>query len=41
MDDFQLSLSIGAAEWHNGQTLDEALDSAGRNMYGQKTRKTD
>jgi diguanylate cyclase (GGDEF)-like protein len=31
-----LGLSIGAAEWHDGQTLDEVLDVADRAMYEQK-----
>lgn len=31
-----LSLSIGTAEWHEGQTLDEVLDAADRRMYEQK-----
>ena len=31
-----LGLSIGVAEWHDGQTLDEVLDVADRAMYEQK-----
>jgi diguanylate cyclase (GGDEF)-like protein len=31
-----LSLSIGTAEWHDGQTLDEVLDTADRRMYENK-----
>lgn len=31
-----ISLSIGAAEWHDGQTLDEVLDIADRRMYQDK-----
>jgi PleD family two-component response regulator len=29
-EDFTFSVSIGAAEWHDGQTLDEGLDVADR-----------
>jgi diguanylate cyclase (GGDEF)-like protein len=32
----RLSLSIGTAEWHNGETLDEVLDRADRLMYDEK-----
>lgn len=32
----QLSLSIGSAEWQDGQTLDEVLDAADRRMYEHK-----
>jgi diguanylate cyclase (GGDEF)-like protein len=38
LDGFQLSASIGIAEWHDGETLDEVLDVADRNMYRHKTR---
>ena len=38
VDNLMLSLSIGAAEWHDGQTLDEVLDIADRRMYGEKNR---
>jgi diguanylate cyclase (GGDEF)-like protein len=34
--DLTLSLSIGTAEWHDGQTLDEVLDGADRRMYQNK-----
>ncbi len=36
LEGFTLSLSIGAAEWHDGQTLDEVLDVADRRMYFNK-----
>jgi GGDEF domain-containing protein len=31
-----LAMSIGAAEWQDGQTLDEVLDVADRRMYENK-----
>jgi diguanylate cyclase (GGDEF)-like protein len=34
--EFRISLSIGIAEWHDGQSLDEVLDSADRRMYHLK-----
>ena len=37
LEDFTLSLSIGVAEWKDGETLDEVLDSADRKMYQQKS----
>ena len=33
---FEVSLSIGAAEWTKGVTLDEVLDAADREMYASK-----
>jgi diguanylate cyclase (GGDEF)-like protein len=36
LKDFELSLSIGIAEWSDGRTLDEILDLADRNMYERK-----
>jgi diguanylate cyclase (GGDEF)-like protein len=36
LEDFTLSVSIGIAEWRDGQTLDEVLDGADRKMYEQK-----
>jgi diguanylate cyclase (GGDEF)-like protein len=36
LEDFTLSLSVGTAEWHDGQTLDEVLDVADRRMYQNK-----
>lgn len=36
LKEFRVSLSIGIAEWHDGQSLDEVLDSADRRMYELK-----
>jgi diguanylate cyclase (GGDEF)-like protein len=36
LEDFQVSLSIGVAEWSDGKTLDEILDAADREMYAEK-----
>ena len=36
LERFELSLSIGAAEWTEGKTLDEILDVADRDMYASK-----
>jgi diguanylate cyclase (GGDEF)-like protein len=36
LEDFRVSVSIGVAEWRDGQTLDEVLDGADRRMYEQK-----
>jgi len=36
VEDLTLSMSIGVAEWHDGQTLDEVLDIADRRMYDKK-----
>lgn len=36
VEDLTLSLSIGTAEWVDGQTLDEVLDIADREMYQNK-----
>lgn len=36
LEDFRVSVSIGIAEWHDGDTLDEMLDGADRKMYEQK-----
>ncbi|HEY3929804.1 MAG TPA: GGDEF domain-containing protein [Candidatus Koribacter sp.] len=33
---FELSLSIGVAEWRDGATLDETLDAADQKMYAMK-----
>jgi PleD family two-component response regulator len=33
---FELSLSIGVAEWSEGTTIDELLDDADREMYAAK-----
>lgn len=39
LEGFELSLSIGVAEWADGLTLDELLDSADREMYAAKTSR--
>jgi diguanylate cyclase (GGDEF)-like protein len=36
LEGFTLGLSIGPAEWTDGQTLDEVLDAADRKMYQNK-----
>jgi diguanylate cyclase (GGDEF)-like protein len=36
LEDFRVSVSIGIAEWHEGDTLDEMLDGADRRMYERK-----
>jgi diguanylate cyclase (GGDEF)-like protein len=36
LEDFTVSISIGMAEWNDGQTLDELLDLADRLMYEEK-----
>jgi diguanylate cyclase (GGDEF)-like protein len=36
LEDFRVGVSIGIAEWHDGDTLDEMLDGADRRMYEQK-----
>jgi diguanylate cyclase (GGDEF)-like protein len=36
LDDFDLNLSIGTAEWRDGDSLDEVLDRADRLMYQEK-----
>jgi diguanylate cyclase (GGDEF)-like protein len=36
LEGFRVSLSIGAAEWQDGQTLDQVLDGADQRMYEQK-----
>ena len=41
LDGFQVSVSIGLAEWHDGETLDEVLDGADKKMYEQKTRPSE
>jgi diguanylate cyclase (GGDEF)-like protein len=37
---FQLSFSIGIAEWTEGKVLDQLLDEADRDMYSVKNSKT-
>src|SRR6266853_1620415 len=36
LEDFRVGVSIGIAEWHDGDTLDEMLDGADRRMYEEK-----
>jgi diguanylate cyclase (GGDEF)-like protein len=36
LQDVRISVSIGVAEWQDGDTLDEMLDGADRRMYEQK-----
>jgi GGDEF domain-containing protein len=36
LDGFVVTLSIGVAEWKDGQSLDETLDVADRAMYEEK-----
>ncbi len=38
LDGFEMSLSIGVAQWSDGQTLDEVLDAADQGMYASKAR---
>ncbi len=45
LEDFQVTVSVGVAEWCDGETLDEVMDAADQDMYackhnGQKLRKT-
>jgi diguanylate cyclase (GGDEF)-like protein len=39
LEGFSLSVSIGAAGWSDGQTLDEVLDEADHDMYAFKQEK--
>src|SRR3989441_10674882 len=36
LDEFVITLSIGISEWSDGETLDEILDAADREMYAEK-----
>jgi PleD family two-component response regulator len=38
LEDFQVNVSIGSAEWHEGDSLDEMLDDADQKMYTHKKR---
>ena len=38
LENFTLSLSVGVAEWKDGQKLDEVLDQADQRMYSHKER---
>ena len=39
LEDCNISLSIGVAEWTDGKTLDEVLDVADQNMYARKAEQ--
>ena len=39
LETFELSLSIGVAEWAEGKTLDDLLDGADHQMYAAKEGK--
>lgn len=39
LKDFDMSLSIGVAEWRDGATLDETLDAADQRMYALKNER--
>jgi diguanylate cyclase (GGDEF)-like protein len=39
LDDFSLTVSVGMAAWLDGETLDEVLDAADRDMYEYKKAK--
>lgn len=41
IENVTLSLSIGAAEWREGETLDQVLDAADRRMYENKNISAD
>jgi diguanylate cyclase (GGDEF)-like protein len=36
LDGFRVNVTIGVAEWHDGETLDELLDRADQGMYQNK-----
>lgn len=40
LEGFRVSLSIGAAEWRDGQSIDEVLDGADQKMYEQKSPRS-
>ena len=39
LENLEISLSIGIAEWIDGKTLDEVLDAADRDMYACKANR--
>ena len=39
LEGHKISVSIGAAEWRDGQTLDEVLDGADQGMYESKSSR--
>ncbi|HZU44049.1 MAG TPA: GGDEF domain-containing protein [Terriglobales bacterium] len=41
LQNFEVGLSIGVAEWTDGRTLDEILDAADQEMYASKSGKPD
>ncbi|PYV11578.1 MAG: hypothetical protein DMG23_03940 [Acidobacteria bacterium] len=41
LPNFELTISIGLAEWHVGQTLDRVLDEADRRMFSSKETRKD
>jgi len=38
LKDFQLALSVGAAQWASGKTVDEIMNEADQHMYAAKAR---
>ncbi|MGE0404842.1 MAG: GGDEF domain-containing protein [Candidatus Korobacteraceae bacterium] len=38
LDNFELTVSMGACEWREGMTLDEVLNTADQDMYAEKAR---
>lgn len=40
LKDFELTLSIGIAQWRDGATIDETLDEADHKMYAMKNART-
>jgi diguanylate cyclase (GGDEF)-like protein len=36
LDNFEVTVTVGSAEWHDGDTLDEILDQADKQMYAHK-----
>ncbi len=39
LDGFEVTVSVGVAEWEDGKTLDEVLDAADQDMYAIKNGK--
>lgn len=37
LQDFRVTVTVGAVQWHDGDTLDEMLDGADRKMFEQKS----
>ena len=40
LEGFRVSVTVGCAEWRDGQTLDEVLDTADQQMYDHKPTQT-